>query len=165
MKKQSHLTRILTLAVGFVAITNLLAGPTNEKPATDADVIKSVLETNAKMTKAANDLDFDAFFSYMLDSDQCVIIQSGKVFKNRAEALESVKRGYMGVSKVDRQLEHPQVTVLSPDAALLASEGKVTATLTDGRSVETRFAVSLVFVRRDGQWKVLQGHYSTPPRM
>jgi hypothetical protein len=41
----------------------------------------------------------------------------------------------------------------------------VSATLTDGRNLDARFAVSLVFVRRDGQWKVLHGHYSVPAKM
>ena len=165
MKRQSTLTRIVTLGLWLVGSTAAFGEPSAVNGVSDADVARSVLETNAKMTQAANNMDFDGFFSYMVDSDQCVILQNGKVFKSRAEALESIKKGYMDVTKVDRRFDHPQVTVISPDVALLASEGHVAATLTDGRTVETRFAVSLVFVKRDGQWKVLQGHYSMPPRM
>jgi ketosteroid isomerase-like protein len=40
------------------------------------------------------------------------------------------------------------------------SEGSTTATLTDGRILNSRFAVSLVFMRKEGQWKLLHGHYS-----
>ena len=75
------------------------------------------------------------------------------------------KSGYMGIAKVDRRFDNPQVTVISPDVALLVSEGTVSATLTDGRNLDARFAVSLVFVHRDGQWKVLHGHYSVPAKM
>jgi hypothetical protein len=39
----------------------------------------------------------------------------------------------------------------------------VNATLADGREMNSRFAVSLVFVLRDGRWKVLHGHYSMLP--
>jgi ketosteroid isomerase-like protein len=71
----------------------------------------------------------------------------------------------MGVTKIDRRFLNPQVTVVSAEVALLASEGTVAATLTDGRTIEGRFAVSLVFVRKDGQWKLPHGHYSAPVRM
>ena len=62
-------------------------------------------------------------------------------FKTRQEAMQAVKRGFMGVAKVDRRFENPQVTVISPEVALLASEGTVSATLTDGRNMDARFGV------------------------
>ena len=67
------------------------------------------------------------------------------------------------MTAIDRRFVDPKVTVISPEAALLVSDGIVAATLEDGRVVTGRFAVSLVFVRRDGRWLVLHGHYSTPP--
>jgi ketosteroid isomerase-like protein len=127
-----------------------------------AAIEKAVLETNARMTEAANRLDADAFFAYIIDTDKGPIIQNGVLFKSRQEALETVKRGFQGIATIERQFENPQVTVLSPDAALMTAEGSTTATLTDGRIIHRRFAVSLVFVRREGQWKLLHGHYSMP---
>jgi uncharacterized protein (TIGR02246 family) len=135
-----------------------------ETGASETAVKAAILETNAKMTEAANKLDVDTFFSYI--ADPCVIIQNGTAFKTRKEAMDAVKRGFMGLAKIDRKFDDPQVTIISPDAALLSSEGSVSATLTDGRSMPGgRFAVSIVFVRRDGQWKVLHGHYSMPVKM
>ena len=165
MQTKSKLTRRVVSAIVLLTVALGLAQAGADRTASDDAIVKAVLETNAKMTQAANNLDADSFFTYILDSDQCVIIQNGKVFKTRPEALEAVKRGFMGVSKIDRRYDNPQVTVISPNVALLASEGTVTATLTDGRSMETRFAVSLIFVQRDGQWKLLHGHYSMPARM
>jgi hypothetical protein len=52
--------------------------------------------------------------------------------------------------------------VISDEAALLTGNGTSTVTLGDGRRLSGPFAVSLVFVQRDGAWKVLHGHYSTP---
>jgi uncharacterized protein (TIGR02246 family) len=165
MQKRSNLNRALALAAVLLTAVVVIAQQKPE-PAFSVEAIKkAVLETNAKMAQAANSLDVDAFFTYIADTDQCVIIQNGTVFKTRQEALQAVKRGYMGVAKVDRRFDNPQVTVISPDVALLASEGSVSATLTDGRNMDARFAVSLIFVRRDGQWKVLHGHYSAPSRM
>lgn len=33
------------------------------------------------------------------------------------------------------------------------------------RTMDGRFVVSLVFVRKDGEWKLLHGHYSAPVGM
>ena len=165
MQTRSRLIRLLSLAAVPLAVAAVLAQSKPDPAASDEAVRKAVLDTNSKMARAANSMDVDAFFKYIVDTDKCVIIQNGTVFKTREEALQAVKRGFMGIAKMDRRFDNPQVTVISPDVALLASEGTVSATLTDGRSMEARFAVSLIFVRRDGEWKVLHGHYSMPPRM
>jgi uncharacterized protein (TIGR02246 family) len=124
---------------------------------------KAVLKANAEMTQASNSLDADKFFAFILDSDKGPIIQDGRLFKTRAEALESVRAGFQQVSKIERKYDQTHVTILSPDAALLIAAGSYTATLSDGQTVMGGpFALSMVWVLRDGQWKVLHGHYSTP---
>ena len=164
VQKRTYLTRALVVAISLVAVV-LIAQQKPESANSEDAVKKAVLETNAKMTQAANSMDIDAFFTYIADTDKCVIIQNGTVFKTRQEAIQAVKRGYEGVAKVDRRFDSPQVTVISPDVALLASGGSVSATLTNGSSMDVRFAVSMIFVHREGQWKVLHGHYSTPQKM
>jgi ketosteroid isomerase-like protein len=167
----NNATRTL-LAPLCIAVAGLLASvslraesnPAAPDPAVAA-IEKAVLETNAKMTAAANSLNADAFFEYILDSAKGVIIQNGMLFKTRPEALEAVKRGFLGLAKIERQIENPQVTVISPELALLTGEGTTHATFTDGREITSHFAVSLIFQLKDGQWKVLHGHYSTPLRM
>jgi len=154
----------------WVAAVSLWAAPPASAPAkfagpdaaTRSAVEQAVLETNARMTAAADRLDADAFFEFILETDKGLIVQNGTLFKSRAEALEAVKRGFQGITKMERKLENPQVTVISPDCALLAAEGSTLATLADGRTLNSRFTVSLVFVRQGGQWKLLHGHYSTP---
>jgi ketosteroid isomerase-like protein len=154
------------VTAGLLAIVTLRAEsqPAAPDPAVAA-IEKAVLETNAKMTQAANSLNADAFFEYILDSAKGVIIQNGTLFKTRQEALEAVRRGFLGIAKLERQIDNPQVTVVSPELALLTGEGTTHATFTDGREITTHFAVSLIFQLKDGQWKVLHGHYSTPLRM
>ena len=148
------------LLAGAPAVAQMkFAGP---DAAVRAAVEQAVLATNAKMTAAADRLDADAFFDFILDTDKGLIIQNGVLFKSRAEALAAVKRGFQGLAKIDRRFENPQVTAISADCALLAAEGSTVATLADGRTLNSRFTVSLVFVRQDAQWKLLHGHYSMP---
>jgi ketosteroid isomerase-like protein len=164
--KTPSLISILALAAISVATALLFA---QQKPATtdssEQAIRNAVLETNARMAKAANSLDVEAFFSFILETEKGSIVQNGTVFKSRQEAKEAVKQGFMGVEKMDRQFINPQVTVISSEVAVLTSEGTLAAMLTDGRTVEGRFAVSLIFVRKEGDWKLLHGHYSVPARM
>ena len=129
----------------------------------DAQAVESaVLGVHQEMTAAASELDAEGFFAFILDSSKGPVIQDGRLFLTRAEALETVKRGFEGVASVDRTYETTDVTVISGEAALLTAKGRSTVTLEDGRSFSAPFAVSLVFVMRDGEWKVLHGHYSVP---
>lgn len=165
MNSQSPCNRFFTT----VALVLLLgAAPTahadDPAPASpDATIEQQVLATNTGMIAAANRLDVDAFFDFIVDTDKGMIVQNGVIFRTRREAYEAVKRGLQGVVKLDRRIDHPHVTVLGADAALLVGDGSATATLEDSRVMTSRFAVSLVFVRHDRSWKLLHGHYSMLP--
>jgi ketosteroid isomerase-like protein len=136
------------------------------KPSTAApdgpDIARAVHAAHERMTEAANRLDTDAFFADVVESDETRIIQDGKLFPTRAEAMAAVRAGSQGIAKLDRRFEDPHVAVLAPDLALLTAAGATSATLTDGREISVRFAVSLVFGRRGGRWLLLHGHYSVP---
>jgi uncharacterized protein (TIGR02246 family) len=153
----------VTLVLACVSV--LWAAQSNSRPATDESqkaIEKAVLEVNAKMTEAEKNRDMDKFFSFILDFDKGCIIQDGALFKTRKEALDAVKTGFQRLSKVERKYDQTYVTVISSEAALLTGTGTVVATTSDGQTAGGPFAVSMVLVVRDGQWKVLQGHYSTP---
>ncbi|HUG12475.1 MAG TPA: nuclear transport factor 2 family protein [Opitutaceae bacterium] len=161
---------IATLALGiglsassFGTANVFPAGATEAAPATDKpEIVQAVLAANERLNDAASRLDTDAFFAGIVESDESRIIQDGQLFKTRAEAMAAVRAGSQGVAKVERRFESPHVAVLAPDAALLTAEGTTEVTLNDGRNFEVQFAVSLVFVLRDGEWKLLHGHYSLP---
>lgn len=137
---------------------------TSAETTAESGIEQAVLETHHKMTAAANGLDAEGFFAFILDSAKGPVIQDGRLLATRAEALEVVKQGFEGVAKVERVYETTHVTVISEKAALLTGEGTSTVTLEDGRSFGGRFAVSVVFVQKDGDWKMLHGHYSVPNR-
>jgi ketosteroid isomerase-like protein len=125
-------------------------------------VVQAVLAANDRLNAAASRLDTDAFFAGIVDSDETRIIQDGMLFATRAEAMAALRAGSQGVAKIDRRFENSHVAVLAPDAALLTAEGTTDVTLDDGGNFAVQFAVSLIFVLRDGEWKLLHGHYSLP---
>lgn len=123
---------------------------------------KAVLKVNADIVRAGNNLDADSFFEYILDSDKGLLIQDGILFKTRQEAYESIKQGFQGIDKLERAFDQTNVTVVSQECAVLTGTGNSEVTLDDGRTFNSSFAISMIFVLHDGQWKVLQGHYSVP---
>ncbi len=123
---------------------------------------KAILEVHAKMKEADNSLNVEKFFEHILDSDKALIIQDGTLFKTRQDAFNAVKAGFQRLSKIERTYDQTYVTIISPETALLTATGTSSATLSDGQTFSSPFAVSMVFVLRGGQWKVLHGHYSIP---
>ncbi len=153
------------IALVFLCVSVVWAAQNSTPRAADEQqkaIEKAVLEVHAKMMEAEKNRDMDRFFSYIQDFDKGCIIQDGRLFKTRKEALDAVKEPFQRLSKVERKYDQMYVTVISPEAALLTGTGTVSVTTSDGQTLAGPFAVSMVFVVRDGQWKLLQGHYSTP---
>jgi uncharacterized protein (TIGR02246 family) len=121
-----------------------------------------VLEVHAKMMEAEKNRDADKFFSFIPDFEGGAIIQDGTLFRNRQEALDTVKMAFQQLSKIDRKYDQMYVTVIAPEVALVTGTGTLTAATPDGKSLSGPFAVSMVFAVREGQWKLVQGHYSMP---
>jgi ketosteroid isomerase-like protein len=127
-------------------------------------VEKAVLETHSRMTAAAQDRDAEKMFAFILDAGPGTIIQNGAYLNSRQDALEAVKKGMEGVTKVERSFKQTRVTVLASDIALLTGNGTTTITLMDGRVISSPIALTELFVLKDGEWKLLHGHHSVPNR-
>jgi len=129
-----------------------------------AAVERAILEVNAQMTRAAEARDLDKMFSFILPNERGSIAQSGVLFLTREAALDTMKRNSAPVEKVQYRPKHQMVTVISADCAVLAADGEAEASFADGTSVVAPYAQTVVFVRKDGEWKVLHAHYSSTPR-
>lgn len=116
----------------------------------------------AEIQDAAEALDVEKVFSYVLDNDRGALIQDGKVFLTREAALESTRQGFSGLSDISYTFDQQRITILSPTVALAVGEGVTTATTSDGRVFRNRFAQSVVLLKSDGQWKVTHAHRSFP---
>lgn len=123
---------------------------------------KAVLTTNAEMERAAEAVDAERLFTFMLETDKGSVIQNGVFLATREEALHRVKTNLRGISTIEYRWKRQHVTVLSADVALLTAEGESIATTTEGQVFTTPFAQTVVFVMREGRWKALHAHQSSP---
>ena len=122
----------------------------------------AVLAVNSEMTQAAEALDADRLFSFMLDTDKGSVVQNGVVLVTRQEALERVRANLRGISKIQYRWKQRLVSVLSPDVAMLTAEGESVVNTTAGDSFSAPFAQTVVFVRRAGGWRAIHAHQSAP---
>ncbi len=158
--------KIINVAItsAFLIIAAVAVSPgQSTRNSTSPDPQKAVLARLAEIQSAAQALDPDKVFSFVLENDAGALAQNGKLFLTRSEALESTKRGFQGLQKVNYQFDEQHVTLLSPTIALASGEGSSSATLDDGRILNTRFAQSVVLVLTNGEWKVFHAHRSFPP--
>lgn len=124
----------------------------------------AIFDVQAKMKEAAEQRDVDALYNYVLEMDKGVIIEDGRIRWNRQEALNSTRQGLQGLKELSYTYSEKHVTVISPMVALWVGEGTSSATLQDGRQLTVPFAESIVFVQKDGQWRVFHAHRSVPNR-
>lgn len=148
-----------SITLGTLPRQHLPATPPSPAQESAEAAIRAV---QAQMRAAANRLDAEALYAFVLDTDVPPIIENGKLQPTRASALQSTARGFRAFASVSYAYTREHVTLLSPTAALWVGEGRATATLTDGRQVTAPFAETIVLERRDGAWKVLHAHRSTP---
>lgn len=160
MKSTKTFTVALVAASLMVAAVAVSQG---ESGKSSADPQKMVLARLAEIQNAAQALDPDKVFSFVMENDDGALAQNGKLFATRKEALESTKQGFRGVQKVSYQFDKQHVTLLSSTVALAVCEGKSSATLDDGKVLDTHFVQSVVFVLTNGEWKVFHSHWSFPP--
>jgi len=71
---------------------------------------------------------------------------------------------YVGtITSARLTLRDQQVFRLAPDVILAQGFGHFALGFADGRSTDTVQRTTLVLVRRAGQWKILQHHFSVEP--
>jgi hypothetical protein len=99
-----------------------------------------------------------------VDNDKGALVQNGKFYLTRQQALESTRAGFQGVWQIEYRFNQQHVALLSPTVAIATGEGVSTATVDGGREFTTPFAQSVVLVLTNGQWKVFHAHRSFPPR-
>lgn len=153
---------ILVFALLTVTVITILHGQSN-KSSDQTEVEKAILARLTEIQDAAQALDPDKVFSYVMENDKGSLIQNGKLFLTRQEALESNKQGFAGLQKVEYQFDQQYVTLLSPMVALATGEGLSSAILKDGRTFNMHFAQSVIFVLTNGEWKVFHAHRSFLP--
>ena len=161
MNSPKNSTALLTTAVALLTLVAVTQAGSPKSPASP-ETQKAILARLAEIQTAAQALDPDKVFSFVLENDAGALAQNGRLFLTRQDALNSTRQGFRGLQKVEYHFDQQHVTLLSPTIALATGEGSASATTDDGRSFTNRFAQSVVLVLTNGEWKVFHAHRSSP---
>jgi len=123
---------------------------------------KAILKANSEMIKAAETLNAEALYDYVLKSDKGPIIMDGVLFRTRQEALNVSKQGFEGLKSYCVKFNQQHVTVISATVALLTAQGTCSVMTKDEQQFDYTFAETIVFILKEGQWKILHAHKSSP---
>ena len=154
----------LHVVAGVVLLSNAIATAQDppKKSLDPSDAERTVQARITEIQNAAQTLDPNKVFSFVLKNDNGALVEDGKLFLTREDAFQSTKQGFEGLGKISYRFEQQHITLLSPTVALAVGEGVSSATTNDGRKISTRFAQSVVFKLTDGEWKVYHAHRSFP---
>lgn len=152
---------ILIAIIGVI----LLAGMKQlEKPGLTEEQIaaiqEAVIKKHSEIVKYAENLEVDKFYESIIDSGKGTIIQDGRIL-SREESLDMTKKGFEGIEKLKYEFGQKSVKVLSSEIAIFTGQGETIVTIDTGETFDTDFAVTSVFVLKDGEWKIVHGHHST----
>ncbi len=136
-----------------------------EKPAlTDEQTVaiqEAVLKTHMEMIKAMEKVEVEKFHEFIIESGEGTLITDGTL-TTRQKSLKRMMKSSGGTEKIKYEFSKKIVNVISPDTAILICKGKSTVNRYSGEVFVDEFAISSVFVLKQGKWKIVQGHYSRP---
>ncbi len=157
--------RFIAIIAGVLLSTAFVSGDRQQPSAggpARGGTEAAIQAVHLQMRQAAEKLDAEALYAFVLDTATPPIIEDGQMAPTRAAALRRTVAGLGALTSLSYAYTNHNITVLSPTTVLWVAEGTASGTLKDGRSVEAPFAETIVFVQREGQWKVLHAHRSSP---
>ncbi len=157
-------TELTTLTLGFLLCTAALGcapADSGQMTAEREQALADTLRSRAEQVDAAwEQLEPGPYLGHYSD-DAHFYYNGSHLPRKKFEAV--VRKEMAAYEKFSTETMEPQVEVLGPDAGVVSFRYKGQAVDTAGTSQSLTAAFSLVFERRDGDWKVVQAHESFPP--
>jgi len=140
------------------------------QPATTELTEEQKAEIAAEVDSVASDwwsawsvVDFDRGMSFYADAPETAWAGDGEVHYSIANIDSHYRPFFAGLQRQDVNVTGSRTIVLAPDIVYTIRSTAIVAVDTAGAPApETRFVETIVWVKRNNQWKVLLGHGSTP---
>ena len=151
------------LVLGLVSVVWAMQDNTSPvSPEQQKAIEREILKVHVEMVKAAENSDVEELYSHVLDKCKGVIVQDGRIMMTRKESLDTTKQGLEGLKDVSYTFNRKNITLISPTVALWVADGTTSVTTVDEQQFTVDFAETIVFVKKDGQWKIFHAHRSMP---
>jgi len=153
------------MVIIFALFASLIACQGAKTPMTDAErsaIEKIIIAKHAEISESASRLDANDLYSHFVNNDRGILAFDGTLTLSRDAAIELSREFYSSCKEIKTEIIEEYVTVISPETAVLSGTGTSTLILKSGDSIALTFAITIVFVFRDGEWKAVHMHESTP---
>jgi uncharacterized protein (TIGR02246 family) len=154
----------LLLLWGFI-FTFVACQSGDVRSLTDTDRAAIMKDINARYeawVTAASETDIDKALAFFTPDVRAA--SNGLLFMSRDEVDKAFRPSFARLERQDIQTDETSVSVLSPDIAIQTVRGSFTATDTTGATSDRRaLALTVDWVKREGQWVIVQFHQSFAP--
>jgi hypothetical protein len=117
-----------------------------------------VLQFMDSLVVAFNSVSAENVFNYFLQTDEFVAATQGELIVNPNALLDTMK---VHLAVMEKQVNKPvmdKIFVISKDAAVLSTSKVTTITFKSGGEVTMPYALTMLLVKRDGEWKIAHYH-------
>jgi hypothetical protein len=125
-----------------------------------ADTVKRLAN---ELFEAENQRNADVFISQATDDPDFRYVSNGNLFPSKDSLSKSAHARVKSLKALTYTLKDGGVTVLAPDAATFTGAYDETAVDSTGKTLTFRDGWTAVYARRNGQWKIVHGHFSRAP--
>lgn len=142
-----------------LAVVGLVAGPSSARgqEAASAWVADSIETFTQELAEAWIRLDADDYLQWFSE-DFVFYIEGHRVPRDGFEAVVRAATGALRQSTFE--ISEPHITVLAADAGVISFGLREVMVDTAGSTTDLRAAMTLVWQKREEQWRVVQAHES-----
>ncbi|HRU07626.1 MAG TPA: nuclear transport factor 2 family protein [Candidatus Brocadiia bacterium] len=163
MSNRMRLMAALALIVVTVGGCRYAGWPvTEERKAEVAWIVDRLMDANYA---ASQKLDADAVFRNLVQGEEALFVDQGRVLTPSEEILKETRIAYAGLRSMKIKITERHIAVLSATSAVVTDIGVATIVEKAGKTLETPFALSAAFSLRDGKWVMTQLHQSRPDKL
>ncbi len=153
--------KTIYLILAFVAI--LVIACNNQKDNALTTEQKSVVENEistatANLFKAFESLDPNKTYSFFLQNEDFAAATQGTLMTDYRAVLDTMKLHMGSFQKEQILVKNQKIYVINKDAAVISVATIVDLALKSGAEMKIPFAFTILWVRKDGDWKVVHYH-------
>jgi len=117
-----------------------------------------VLQFMDSLVVAFNSVSAENVFNYFLHTDEFVVATQGRLIVNPNALLDTMKVHLAVMEKQETKNEMDKIFVITKDAAVISTSKIVTLTYKSGGEVTMPYALTMLLVKREGEWKIAHYH-------
>lgn len=152
MKNLSFLIFILMVIGGSCAKKSTLSND-------DKELVESEIhEFMDSLVVAFNSVSADNVYKYFLQTDEFVVATQGQLIDNPDAVRDTLNVHLATMTKQDNIPVNDKIFVITQDAAVISTSKIGKITFKSGAEVSVPYALTMLLVKRNGQWKIAHYH-------